>query len=859
MRTPSPASCLAVFLLSVGATACSSEPGSDKEPSTDCTSATWYRDVDGDGHGDADGPYEACEAPAGHVAEATDCDDQDPTVFPGATETCNGVDDDCNGTIDDGAGTADTTFYADTDGDGYGDPDVSVLDCVVPEGHVDNDLDCNDADPTIHPDGEDAPRDGVDGDCDGADATTLSERAHVGDVNLLTEADVTAFCDDYDGVIGDLQLAGGGLPATLALDCLLEVTGDFVVSADATETLSLPNLWWVGGELRVAGNPALTTLDVSGLRFVDAGLVQLDNDSLDAPTFGALEEVGELVRVDGGGFPELTRIVGDLSLASGMTLNALETVGGSVSIRDGSLTEVSLPSLQTAGAVELQSVGLTTFVADELTTITSLSVDLPSMVGPLVLDNLTAVAGDLDVLAGAADVSMTRLVTVGGSLGLGHSGVSELDLASLETVGGSARLGGEDLDAVALDALQRVDGPLDITCTGCAAVDLGQLTTVVGDLSLDMGIHLEALDLGVLSTVEGGFSLTEAHRLRTLALPALEVVQGDATLDDLEYLEAIDLGALADPGGTVSIVNLPALSTLDLSSLSLEAIPGHVIVRDNPLLETLTLGSLGAASGGLTVESTPLVSELDLSGLTSVGQLTLSGDFTTLDLSALESTTGTVSLSLDALASLDLSTLRVVGGDFDLSGEVGAVDLSALELVGGSGALQLPSVTTLSLPLLEEVFTDLTVELNGATSADFSSLRSVGGSAQFVRGSDLGALSLPALDSVGSLTFESLAVASTVSVGSFTGPSVNLEIIDCDGIATLDGFADLTEVGGSLTIDGNALLADVSGLAGITSIGVDLVIRDNPLLPTAEAEALAEDDIGEGNIGGGVVITGNGP
>lgn len=47
-------------------------------------------DEDGDGVSPADG----------------DCDDGDPTVGPGATERCNGVDDDCNGTLDDvpGAG-----------------------------------------------------------------------------------------------------------------------------------------------------------------------------------------------------------------------------------------------------------------------------------------------------------------------------------------------------------------------------------------------------------------------------------------------------------------------------------------------------------------------------------------------------------------------------------------------------------------------------------------------------------------------------------------------------------------------------------------------------------------------------------
>ena len=67
---------------------------------------------------------------AGYAADE-DCDDNDPTVNPGAQEVCDEVDNDCNGQIDERLGL---TFYADSDDDGYGNPDDSLEACLAPQG-----------------------------------------------------------------------------------------------------------------------------------------------------------------------------------------------------------------------------------------------------------------------------------------------------------------------------------------------------------------------------------------------------------------------------------------------------------------------------------------------------------------------------------------------------------------------------------------------------------------------------------------------------------------------------------------------------------------------------------------------------
>jgi len=48
----------------------------------------WWRDADGDGHGDANHEVEACDQPDGYVGNSSDLDDTDASVHPGADRGC---------------------------------------------------------------------------------------------------------------------------------------------------------------------------------------------------------------------------------------------------------------------------------------------------------------------------------------------------------------------------------------------------------------------------------------------------------------------------------------------------------------------------------------------------------------------------------------------------------------------------------------------------------------------------------------------------------------------------------------------------------------------------------------------------
>lgn len=90
-----------------------------------CTQLAWFADADDDGLGDNGAMTMACEAPVGHVADNTDCDDTDDQI-----------------------GAA-VLWYQDLDGDENGDHNVSVLACEQPLGFEDNDWDCDDTNPAI--------------------------------------------------------------------------------------------------------------------------------------------------------------------------------------------------------------------------------------------------------------------------------------------------------------------------------------------------------------------------------------------------------------------------------------------------------------------------------------------------------------------------------------------------------------------------------------------------------------------------------------------------------------------------------------------------------------------------------------
>ena len=106
-------------------------------------------DIDNDCDGEID---EDCDMDGDGYPAGEDCNDYDEHMNPGAADICDGIDNDCDGMVDEecpidndydgipesedcndynsSVGAA-VNYYADNDGDGFGNPEISELSCVL--------------------------------------------------------------------------------------------------------------------------------------------------------------------------------------------------------------------------------------------------------------------------------------------------------------------------------------------------------------------------------------------------------------------------------------------------------------------------------------------------------------------------------------------------------------------------------------------------------------------------------------------------------------------------------------------------------------------------------------------------------
>jgi hypothetical protein len=169
----------------------------------------WYYDIDGDGFGSSFITSNECSAPTGYLADSTDCDDTRSSVYPGASEYCNSLDDDCNGQIDDNPVDG-FNWYADYDNDDFGDPNVSLYQCTQPFDFILDNTDCDDNDDEINPDASELCN-SIDDDCDG-----VTDNNAIDAIEFYLDSDSDGFGDANQTVMDCQAPVGYGSDDT---DC----------------------------------------------------------------------------------------------------------------------------------------------------------------------------------------------------------------------------------------------------------------------------------------------------------------------------------------------------------------------------------------------------------------------------------------------------------------------------------------------------------------------------------------------------------------------------------------------------------------------------------------------------------------
>ncbi|MTI20337.1 T9SS type A sorting domain-containing protein, partial [Fulvivirga sp. RKSG066] len=175
-----------------------------------------------------------------------------------------------------------TVWYADVDGDGFGDAAVTLAQCEQPTGYVADNTDCDDTDADVYP-GAPAKADGKDNDCDGeVDKVTQKITFQAIEDKFLEEESVELVATATSGldvvftvVSGPAAIEGSTLTFTGTGEVTVEASqsGDdrYLPSQVVTQTFEVMTVTGLGDKMEEASvrlypNPASDVITVSNIR-----------------------------------------------------------------------------------------------------------------------------------------------------------------------------------------------------------------------------------------------------------------------------------------------------------------------------------------------------------------------------------------------------------------------------------------------------------------------------------------------------------------------------------------------------------------------------------------------------------------
>ncbi len=167
-----------------------------------------------------------------------------------------------------------TTYYKDSDGDGYGDPDTAREAFAQPSGYVTKGEDCNDSDVAINPGATELCDDGMDNDCDGDSDSDDSDCP----VPLLRSGFFTA-CS-FDAEEAGLTWSTNSATFDCELDGIDTINVDMNRDGDFSDEVNYYEVE-VDGTMRITSGPeGVFSQDGNTLAFTEADVADRLNFSI---------------------------------------------------------------------------------------------------------------------------------------------------------------------------------------------------------------------------------------------------------------------------------------------------------------------------------------------------------------------------------------------------------------------------------------------------------------------------------------------------------------------------------------------------------------------------------------------------
>jgi len=439
---------------------------------------------------------------------------------------------------------------------------------------------------------------------------------------------------------------------------------------------------------------------------------------------------------------------------------------------------------------------------------------------PVTLDCLCEITGDV---VATASLTSSGLRAIGGRLEVSGA-ATELDTPELRTVGGDLEIHDLTASELVIDGLEDVGGPLSVHDTGAlASLSMPRLRTLGGPLTVADGELLAELHWPRLADVVGDLQLVRLPALTSAeSLVSVRVLPGELLLEETGVVELGDMRGFEVIEGGIRLQSNADLLGID-GFWHLEEVP-TVRVIDAPELRGITGFDLLTHVDQLELREVPQLRDLSLVAMETMGALG-------------EPDQGLLIADAAALEGVELPELRVVAGLYVArTGLVSTEGLASVNTVGPITFLDNDALATLSQPARSVQVGGLVLEGNDALASvtAFEGTEHLLGPVVVRDAPVLTELTLPSLQDVaGDLTFDAAPL-----------------------LTDLSSLGTLSSVDGALQLTALDALSDVTALHGLDEVGGDLVVRDNPSLAAADAQALVD---AIGSVGGTVDVGDNGP